>query len=122
MMRRMLALLGLVAMAFVLAVRADQPTAKKAKAKTDNPDIKSADTKDKALLEQRLLLRDFNNFKAAVLRVKQRLERGSADDKDKAKALQNALEQIDKRHLDTEFSRLVQILNSKSLKNVGDVE
>jgi hypothetical protein len=110
-----------MAVTFALAARADQPAPKKA-AKTDDPNKKSAEVKDKVLLEQRLLEKRFAEFKAALLRVKQRLEKGSPEDREKAKALQNALDEIDKKHLDTEFSRLVQLLNNKSLKNVGDVQ
>jgi hypothetical protein len=118
MMRRTLALLGVLAVAFALAARADEPASKN----KANPDKKSGEVKDKTLLEQRLLEKRFADFKAALLRVKQRLEKGSAEDREKAKALQNALDEIDKKHLDTEFSKMVHLLNSKSMRNIGDVQ
>jgi hypothetical protein len=118
MMRRILPLLGLTAMAFALTVRADQPAAKK----EDSPDKKSADIKDLTTLRQQILAKRFAQFKADLLRVKQRLEKGSPEDRDKAKALQNALDRIDEVNLDTKFGQLVEVLKSKSLNNVNDVQ
>jgi hypothetical protein len=120
MLRTLSAVVGLLTF-FVLAVHADPQAARRAKQKADKSAAQAADVKEKALLRQRLLRRQFEEFKAAVLRVKQRLEKGSAEDRARAKALEKALNHIDKTHLDTEFTRLVRLLDDKSLKNVGDV-
>jgi hypothetical protein len=110
MMRPLPAWLTLAALAFAVTARADKP------------DPQSDRVKDETLLEERLLLQRFKDFKAAVLRVKQRLEKGSAEDREKARALQTALDEIDRRHLDTDFARLIKLLSDKSLRNIADVQ
>ncbi len=109
MMRRTLAVLGVLGLAFVLTARAAETTAKK----EDTPEKKSADIKDRLTLKQQILTKRFEDFKAALLRVKQRLEKGTQEDKDKAKALENALKHIDETNLDTKFKQLVAVLGSK---------
>jgi hypothetical protein len=112
----MLPLLGLLALALAVTVRAEP--AKKA----DDLDKKSSAIKEKSLLEQRLLSKRFADFKAALLRVKQRLEKGSQEDKDKAQALENALKQIDEAHIDTQFGEMLKILGDTKLTTVGDAQ
>jgi hypothetical protein len=86
----MLAILGLLAMTFVLTANADQPTAKKDD-KSRKPDRATVDTKDRTLLHQQLLKQRFEEFKKQLRFVKDKLEKGTTDDKAKAKALDNAL-------------------------------
>jgi hypothetical protein len=118
MLRRILVALGITAMTFVLAVRADDKPAKKA----DDPSKKATDVRDVNALKERILAKRFSQFKQDLLRVQQRLSKGSAEDKAKAKALENALKHIDDSNIDTKFSQLVEVLKTKSLTNPNNVQ
>jgi hypothetical protein len=106
-------------MTFVLAVRADD---KKPAPKGKDLNKEATDVRDVTALKERILAKRFNQFKADLLRVKQRLDKGSAEDKAKAKALDNALKHIDDNNIDTKFSQLIEILKTKSLTNPNNVQ
>src|SRR5262249_25425635 len=112
------ALVAITALALAAAARADRPAVKKG----ENPNKKATDVKDRTALEQQILARRFANFKAALLRVQQRLEKGTDDDKKQAVALKKALERIDANDLPTQFNRLVDFLKHKALTNPNNVE
>jgi hypothetical protein len=124
MMRRMLALLGLMAMTFVLtASGAEQPAAKKGE-EPRKPDKSAAtvDRSDIALLQQQLLKQRFEEFKKQLRTVKEKLEQGTADDKAKAKSLENALKEIEKNRLDANFADLVRVIQTSKLGTVDEVK
>jgi hypothetical protein len=120
MVRRFLAVLGVTALAFTLAAQAQD---KKADPKSDPKAVS-----DESALTQDELYRRFADFKAALLRVAQRLEStGKAEDRDKAKQLREALDKASAQGTEAKFLTLIAELKKtdtfndvRALKDVMD--
>ncbi|HEY7422966.1 MAG TPA: hypothetical protein VH682_01775, partial [Gemmataceae bacterium] len=117
MSRRLLAVLGVLATAFVLAARADDRPVVKIVPKSKG-DIKrgddSADPKVKiadAANLQEALKRRFDDFKQQLLTLALRMENSTkAEDRDKAKVLREALKRASAEGVETQFSSLIDML------------
>jgi hypothetical protein len=111
--RMFLALVGVALMA-VLALRADEPQAKKA-------DDANQIREDLTLREQ-ILSRQFAEFEQSLLKLMQRLRASpKQDDRDRAVILQKALEKAKDVGVGTQFEQLVELLKIQQLKSVGDI-
>jgi hypothetical protein len=119
MTRRLLAVLGVWATAFVLIARAETPFPVKVEGKKGTSAAgDQADPKiviEDAANQQERLKRQFDDFKQALLRVAQRLE-ASTDpkDKEKAKNLKEAIKKASEQGVDTKFSTLVDALRKEN--------
>jgi murein L,D-transpeptidase YcbB/YkuD len=117
MSRRLLAVLGVLTTAFVLAARADERPPVKIVPKSKG-DIKrggdKADPKVKigdAANLQEALKRRFDDFKQQLLTLALRMENSpKAEDREKAKVLRLALKKASEEGVETQFSSLVEML------------
>jgi hypothetical protein len=122
MTRRLLAVFFGTALAFALAAQAADTK------KPDRPDGPKVDPKavaDDAALQQDELRRRFDDFKAALVRVAQRLENtGKAEDREKAKQLRAAIEKSSQQGIESKFLTLIAVLKEpgtfKSIQKLGD--
>src|ERR1700736_2507320 len=86
MTHRLLALLGLSALALALVARADEPATKADPAESD------ASVREKSLEQQQILNRQFTEFEASLLRLAQRLEQSkNPEDRERAANLKKAI-------------------------------
>src|SRR5947209_1116680 len=110
MTRRLLAVFFGTALAFALAAQA----ADTKKADREGPKVDPKATADDIALQQDELRRRFDDFKAALIRVAQRLENtGKAEDRDKAKQLRAAIEKASAQGIDGKFLTLIAVLKQK---------
>jgi len=132
MTRRILATFLVTGMAFVLAARAQdsRPTqvpALKTKPRAGARPAIEGDPKvlvEDAAVQQDQLRRQFDEFKASLLRLAHHLENSAKpEDKEKAKILKEAITQASKEGIDTKFTTLVNALRSKdTFKDVEQLE
>ena len=112
MVRHLLALPLILAMALFVAVRADDPESPKKSREADD-----------AAVKQESLARQFNDFKNSLLRLAVRLERSSrAEDRERAVVMRKAIDKANEETVDHKFEVLVNTLkNSKGL-NLNEVK
>jgi len=130
MSRRLLAVLGVLATAFVLAANAaDQAPIKitpknkgDVKRSDDNadPKIKIED----AANQQEALKRRFDDFKQQLLALAQRMENSAkAEDREKAKILRQAIKKASEEGVETQFSSLIDMLRgNEAFKNTEQLQ
>src|SRR6516164_9464507 len=108
MLRRVLFLVTLTALAFGLCGRADE---------TPRPAKAPAAHADESALNQEILARQFRDFKQALLRLAQRLEASTKpEDRERAVNLKKAIALASEKEVDSEFEKLIALLKaSKSL-------
>ena len=129
MTRRLLAVLGILATTFVLAVRAEdrlpvkvdprsKSDVKRSEDKTD-PKIKIED----AATQQERLKRQFDEFKQKLLVLAQRMENSTkTEDREKAKVLRKAIQTASEEGVETRFSSLIERLRgSDTFKNTDQL-
>src|SRR6516162_2893995 len=130
MSRRLLAVLGVLATAFVLAVRADDRLPVKIDPKNKG-DVKRSDDatdpkvkiEDAAVQQERLKSR-FDDFKSKLLSLAQRMENSpKPEDQEKAKILRRAIKKASEEGVDTKFSTLIETLKtSDAFKNTEQLQ
>jgi len=109
-----LALLS-VSVAGILALRADEPQAKK----TDDAN----QIREDLTLREQILARQFAEFEQSLLKLMQRLRASpKQEDRDRAVILQKALERAKDINVGTQFEQLVDLLKIQQLKSVGDIK
>jgi hypothetical protein len=121
MTRRLLGPLVVTALVFTLTVvrAADKPIPVKTSGKSNKTEAPSGlgDPRvriEDAATQQDQLKRQFDEFKASLLRLAQRLEASSRqEDKDKAAILRQAIKEAGERGVDAKFATLVAALRSK---------
>jgi hypothetical protein len=130
MSRRLLAVLGVLATTFVLAVRAEDqlPVRVTPKNKGDvkrtedgtDPKIKIED----AATQQERLKRQFDDFKQKLLGLAQRMENSAKqEDREKAKILREAIKRASEEGIETKFSSLIETLRSnEAFKNTEQLQ
>ncbi len=121
MTRRLLGPLTVAALGFLLTVvhAADKPIPVKTSGKSNKTEAPSGigDPRvriEDAATQQDQLARQFNEFKASLMRLAQRLESSSRqEDRDKAAILRQAIKESGERGVDAKFATLVAALRSK---------
>ncbi len=121
MMRRLLAVLFLTALACGVTVWADESAkGKKDRAETPlkgDPSILVEDSKTREIQ----LRRSFEQFRQKLALMANRLENGSDKDKEKAKALRQALKLASEKGTEAKFDSLIRALNTKGADKNLDV-
>jgi hypothetical protein len=132
MTRRLLAALGVTALAFVLAAQAADPPVKVSKPSDKSspmPDLtpeKIALEQSEAAQKQTMLQRQFDDFKQSLLRLAHRLESSTKqEDKDRAALLKEAIKVASEAGVETKFSALINKLRAgdtfKDLDQLDDL-
>ncbi len=130
MSRRLLAVLGVLATAFVLAVRADDRLPVKIDPKNKGDVKRSGDAADPkvkiedAAVQQERLKSRFDDFKAKLLSLAQRMENSTKpEDQEKAKILRLAIKKASEEGVDTKFSVLIETLKTNdAFKNTEQLQ
>ena len=113
--RLMLASLGLIMVCMVWMARAgDGP----------NPITPSnaAQIKDELVARHQQLARQFEDFRSQLLRLKQRLDKGTPEERSRASALGKLLDQIQKDGLAVQFDQLSEQLRESKLTNIPELK
>jgi hypothetical protein len=130
MSRRLLAVLGVLATAFVLAANAADQAPIKITPKNKG-DVKRTDDRadpkikiEDAANQQEMLKQRFNDFKQQLLALALRLEGSSkAEDREKAKILRQAIKKASEEGVETQFSSLIDMLRSNdAVKNIDQLD
>src|SRR2546423_968318 len=112
--RAMLVALSLAALS-LLGVQGQEATPKSGDS--------SAKVKEDLTLREQVLARQFEEFQNALLKLKQRLERSDKqEDKDRAAALDRALEEAKRTGISTQFDQLVTFLKKERFADVGNIK
>ena len=108
--RLTLALLALFALAIVLLGRQvhGQP-------KVVDPD------KDEIITSEQVLKHQFAKFQEELLKLKQRMARGTADERKRAEVLEKVLEECNKLAVNQEFTKMIELMRHAKINNTGDV-
>ncbi len=77
--------------------------------------------KDELASKEQQLARQFAEFQSQLLRLKQRLEKGTPDERKRAEALGKLLETIQKDGLTIQFEQLADLLRESKLSNVPEL-
>jgi hypothetical protein len=113
--RHMLASLGPIMLCMVLFVRAgDQPNAV--------TPSNAAQIKDELVARHQQLARQFEDFRSQLLRLKQRLDKGTPEERSRASALSKLLDQIQKDGLAVQFDQLSKQLKDSKLTNIPELK
>jgi len=81
-----------------------------------------AQEKDDLITSERELARKFADFQDALLKLKQRLARGEAPDRERAKVLDKILEECKTLAVNQEFTKMLEILRTANLKTTQGVD
>jgi hypothetical protein len=107
---RHLLVLGFLCFTFAATARADKPAKPKPK--------KPAPTAEEPVIEkQKAVAKQFGDFKMYLLRTRQRLEKGTAEDREITGLLKNFGARMDKVALETEFAWQINFIKKHSLDN-----
>src|SRR5438105_87466 len=116
--RHMIATLGFTLLGMVALVRAtEQPSPV---AQTGPESI--AQLRDELILKQQQLTQSFEEFQTNVLKLKQRMERGTDQEKLDAKRMGRILEECQRSNLRTELEQLAESLRNSKLTNATEVK
>src|SRR5215471_13958088 len=118
MMRRMLVVFAMVALAFGLIAQAADPP----KAKTEDGKQPNA-IQEEARIKQEFLAQRFKAFEAQLLLLAQRLEGSTKqEDRDKAQILRDAIKLANDSGVDVRFQKLVDLLQKSKASNLQEVQ
>jgi len=70
---------------------------------------------------QQQLARQFADFQDALLRLKQRLARGTPEEKRRAEVLEKVLDECKNLAINQEFTKIIQVLRLAKINNTGDL-
>jgi hypothetical protein len=82
----------------------------------------SASDKEALIQQQQQLVRQFEEFQLLMLKLRQRMERGTAEEQNRAKAIGRILDDLQKGNLKTEFDQLAEQLRSSKLTNPSELK
>jgi hypothetical protein len=130
MSRRLLAVLGVLATTFVLAVRAEDQLPVRVTPKNKGDVKRSEDSTDPktkiedAATQQERLKRNFDDFKQKLLGLAQRMENSAKpEDREKAKILREAIKRASEEGIETRFTSLIETLRSnEAFKNTEQLQ
>lgn len=104
--------LSILAFAWVLVVRADEPKSDETKPKDEKS---SSEIKKEAQQNQQILERRFKEFEQSLLRLAQRLEKSTKpEDRQRADNLKKAIALVGDQGVDLKFAGLIEILKKDS--------
>jgi hypothetical protein len=72
----------------------------------------AAQGKDEIITSEQQLLRQFTDFQEALLKLKHRLARGDAKDRERAKVLDGVLDECKKLAINQEFTKMIELMRS----------
>src|SRR5690242_3264093 len=125
MTRRLLASLFVTALAFALTAQADTPLkAPKVKPASKGEEGLKGDPREligDAAVRQAQLKVQYEDFRKKLLTLANRLENGSDQDKERAKALRNALKLSSEQGVEAKFAALLRGLTTKDAEKNLDV-
>jgi hypothetical protein len=78
--------------------------------------------KDDLITSEQQLARQFAEFQDALLRLKQRLARGTPEEKKRAETLDKVLDLCKELAINQEFTKMIEVLRTANLKNTSDVD
>ena len=78
--------------------------------------------KDDIITNEQQLERQFAEFQDALLKLKQRLARGTPEERKRAEVLDKVLEECKNLAIKHEFTKMLEILRGANLRNPGDIE
>ncbi len=129
MSRRLLAVLGVLATAFVLAARrrtvSRSRSTPRARATSNAPTATDPKVKiEDAANQQEALKRQFDDFKQKLLGLAQRMENSTkSEDREKAKVLRLAIKKASEEGVETKFSSLIDTLKTNdAFKNTEQLQ
>jgi hypothetical protein len=76
-------------------------------------------TKDDIITSEQQLARQFAEFQDALLRLKQRLARGTPEEKKRAETLEKVLDLCKELAINQEFTKMIEVLRTADLGNIG---
>lgn len=107
--RFILVMLGMAALAVLsLGLQAQE--------KVQTPD------KEELFNSEQQLARQFAEFQDALLRLKQRLARGTPEEKKRAETLDKVLDLCKELAINQEFTKMIEVIRTANLKNTDDVD
>ena len=80
------------------------------------------DGKDDIITNEQQLARQFADFQDALLRLKQRLARGTPEEKKRSEMLGKVLDECKNLAINQEFAKMIEILRVAKLDNTGELE
>ena len=83
---------------------------------------RAAQEKDDIITSEQQLARQFADFQDALLKLKQRLARGNADERKRAVVLDKILEECKTLAVNQEFTKMLEILRTANLKSTQGVD
>jgi hypothetical protein len=75
--------------------------------------------KDEIITSEKQLLRMFGDFQDALLRLKQRLARGNAEERQRAEVLDKVLDECKNLAINQEFTKMIELIRGANLNNTG---
>jgi hypothetical protein len=78
--------------------------------------------KDDLITSEQQLARQFAEFQDALLRLKQRLARGTPEEKKRAETLDKVLDLCKELAINQEFTKMIEVLRTANLKNTSEIE
>jgi hypothetical protein len=78
-------------------------------------------SKDELAIKEKQLADQFGEFQLLLLKLKQRMERGTDDEKNRAKAIGRILEEVQKGSIKIEFDQLADLLRESKLSNPSEL-
>lgn len=119
MMRRMLLVaMGLASVTLVTALYAQ--TAGQPSPQPTPPDLSK--NKDKLTLEEKKLAEKFNVFMQQLIQLKDKLDKGTPEDKAVAKVLQQVIDRSKSKSIDVQFQELVDFMKNDKLSKLDKIK
>lgn len=82
----------------------------------------SAAQKAELAAQEQQLARQFDEFQLLMLKLKQRMDRGNAEEQNRAKAIGRILDDVQKGSLKTQFDQLAEQLRNSKLNNTSELK
>ncbi len=77
--------------------------------------------KEQLVIRERILKARFGEFRAQLLRLKERYDRGTEKNKERAKVFERVLEEVKNRSIDTRFAKLIEELEKGNFKSLPEL-
>jgi hypothetical protein len=106
-------MLGLTLLGMVMVIRAGEQNKQSAP---------TAAQKAELAAQEQQLARQFEEFQLLMLKLKQRMDRGTAEEQARAKAIGRILDDVQKGSLKTQFDQLAEQLRTSKLTNTSELK
>jgi hypothetical protein len=77
--------------------------------------------RDEIITSEQQLMRQFAGFQEALLKLKHRLARGDAKERERAKLLDGVLEECKNLAINQEFTKMIELMRGAKINNTGDL-